>query len=493
LALIAASGLLLIVCQPPVSFFFLAYIALVPLLFSLDPGSRYSAFLKGLAAGVISYTGLVYWVVVAMNRYGGITMLLSILAMLLLVLYMALYVGCFTWAVVFLRDRFSIPVYLTAPPIWVLLEYLRGCLLSGFPWSFLSQSQYNFLPLLQIVSITGSYFISFLIVALNSLLYEVIKRKRFPLAYGTVVIVLIAFSLLFGFMQMAKPIDQGNLRVSIVQGNIRQDMKFDEAYKNNTIETYSSLTLQNPYRADLVIWPETAMPFVFLHDKANKDVRSVPVAISSHLLLGSISQDERHRYYNTAYVIGKRGEIVGSYSKKHLVPFGEYTPLTSYFPFLENVSVAVGNFFPGPDHSPIVTPVGKVGVLVCYEGIFPYLTNETVRSGAEVLANITNDAWFGSTSAPYQHFAFYVLRSIETDRYLLRAANTGISAVIDPHGRTIAKTGIFRREVLNTSFSLRHSTTFYVRHGDWFVLLMLLLLCSFVLLRVTFLSKYTIG
>lgn len=484
LALVVASGLWLIACQPPVSLFFVAYVALVPLLFLLDQDTGYPSFLKGFATGIVYYTGVIYWVVVAMNKYGGISMFLSILTMLLLVLYMALYVGFFTWAVVFFRDRFSIPVCLAAPPIWILLEYTRGFFLSGFPWSFLSQSQHNLLPLLQIVSITGSYFISFLIVATNCLIYETIKRKRFPFVYGTVVIVLIGFSLLFGITRLAKPMDKGDLRASIVQGNIRQDLKFDEAYKNSTVEAYSALTLQNPHRADLVIWPETAMPFIFLHDDASLRIRSVPVALSSHLLLGTISQDGKNRYYNTAYVVGKKGEIVGSYSKKHLVPFGEYTPLTSYFPFLERISVAAGNFFPGPNHLPIATPVGKIGILICYEGIFPYLTNETVRAGAEVLVNITNDAWFGATSAPYQHYAFYVLRSIETDRYVLRAANTGFSAVIDPRGRTMAKTGLFRQEVLDGSFSLRQSKTFYVRFGDWFVLLALFFLCGLIVFRL---------
>jgi len=489
LALVAATGLLLIACQPPVSFFFLAFVALVPLLFTLDPGDSRTSFLKGFLAGIICYAGLVYWVVVAMNQFGGISLPLSVLTMLLLVVYMAFYLGCFTWSVVFLRDRLSIPIYLTAPPIWVLLEYLRGFLLSGFPWSFLSQSQHNFLPLLQIISVTGAYFISLLIVAINCLLYEVIRQRRFPFVYGTATIVLFAFSLIFGVIRMSTPLRAGELRTSIVQGNIRQDVKFDEAYKNGTIEKYASLTLGNPRRADLVVWPETAMPFVFLNDETNAFIRNLPVRLSNYLLLGTISRDGQRKYYNSAYVIGKGGEVVGAYSKKHLVPFGEYTPLTSYFPFLERISVAAGDFFSGPAHSPIVTPVGKLGILICYEGVFPSITNETVRAGAELLINITNDAWFGQTSAPYQHFSFYVLRAIETDRYVLRAANTGISAVIDPRGRTVAKTDIFCQDVLNGTVSLRQDKTFYVQHGDWLVLLALFFLCGLLLYGAAFSSN----
>jgi apolipoprotein N-acyltransferase len=480
-----ASGLLLIVCQPPLSFFFVAYIALVPLLFSLEANEGRRNFLVGFVAGIVCYTGLVYWVVVAMNTYGGISIPLSILTLFLLVLYMAVYVGCFTWSVSFLRDRLGVPFYLTAPPIWVILEYIRGFLLSGFPWSLLAHSQFNFLPLLQVISITGTYFLSFLIVAANCIICEAIARRHFPLVYGTIIVVIFAVSLAFGVVRLREPI-QGTISTSIVQGNIRQDLKFDEVYKNSIIQTYADLTLKRGRSADLVIWPETAMPFVFLADHASADIRKIPAAMGNHLLIGTISRDGQRKYYNTAYIIGRQGEIAGKYSKKHLVPFGEYTPLASYFPFLENISVAAGDFFSGPSHDPIVTTVGRVGVLICYEGIFPYITNETVRAGAEVLVNITNDAWFGPTSAPYQHFAFYIFRAIETDRYLLRAANTGISAVIDPRGRTVARSGIFKEDVINGKFSLRQSETVYVKYGDYFVVFALLLLAAPVATKLFF-------
>lgn len=473
------SGALLVACQPPVSLFFLAYIALIPLFFALEKGRHRQNFLTGFAAGMVCYAGLVYWVIVAMNTYGGISVPLSLFTLLLLALYLSLFTGCFTWGISFLDTRFNIPLYLTAPPLWILLEYLRGILLSGFPWSFLAHSQYNFLPIVQIVSITGTYFLSFLIVAVNCLIYYVLSKRRFPFAYGTLVVGVLAACLIFGVTRLKDPIP-ATMSTSIVQGNIRQDLKFDEAHRNGTIRTYCSLTFHRSRGSDLVVWPETAMPFIFLNDGASSVVRALPAALSNHLLVGTISRDERGRYYNTAYILGSQGEISGSYSKKHLVPFGEFTPLTSYFPFLEKISVAAGDFFPGPSHSPIKTKVGKIGILICYEGVFPYITNETVRNGAEVLVNITNDAWFGKTSAPYQHFAFYVFRAVETDRFVLRAANTGISAVIDPRGRTTARTEIFKEEVLNGRFSLRQGETVYVTYGDYFILFAFLLLCGLV-------------
>jgi apolipoprotein N-acyltransferase len=480
-SLAALSGLLLIFSQPPVSLFFVAYAALVPLFFSLKRNQNGHNFLMGMAMGFVGYVGLLYWVVVAMYTYGGLGIPFSLLTLVLLVLYVSIYVGVFALIVPLLRDRFHVPIALSAPPLWVLLEYVRGFLLSGFPWSFLAHSQYNFLPLIQAVSLTGTYFISFLIVAANCLVYEVLSRRHFPYLYGSLVVALFAGCLLFGIVRLRQPME-ATIPTSIVQGNIHQDVKFDNAYKNSIVETYRRLSLEQGGKASLIVWPETAMPFVFLSDQSQAKVRTVPMILSNHLLFGTIFRDRQRKYYNAAYVIGKNGEIEGAYSKVHLVPFGEYTPLTSYFPFLERISVAAGDFFSGPSHAPMASGVGKIGMLICYEGVFPGITNETVRDGAQVLVNITNDAWFGPTSAPYQHLAFYVFRAAETDRYVLRAANTGISAIIDPRGRTVARTKIFREAVLNGSFALRSTLTPYVRYGDYFVLLSILFLCAVVAL-----------
>lgn len=474
-----ATGVLLVLCQPPISFSLLAYVALIPLFYSLKEGEDRRNFLMGLGGGIVCYAGLVYWVVVAMNAYGGVGIPFSLCALGLLVLYLSLYTGCFTWLTSFLDHRLRIRVYVSAPVVWVLLEYVRGKLLSGFPWSLLAHSQYNVLPLVQVVSITGTYFLSFLIVAVNCVIFYVLSKRRFPLAYGSLVIVLLAASFVFGAIRLSQPV-KGTLKASIVQGNIRQDVKFDEAYKAATVNKYIGLTLESSLGSDLVIWPETSMPFVLLEDEAKRKILALPAAVSSDLLLGTIARDRLGRYYNAAYVIGKEGLVEGEYTKVHLVPFGEYTPLTDYFPFLKDMSVATGDFSAGPAHRPIAADAGKIGVLICFEGVFPDITNETVRNGAEVLVNLTNDAWYNRTSAPFQHFAFYVFRAAETDRYVLRAANTGISAIIDPCGRVTARTGIFEERVLNGSFSLRHGETIYVKYGDYFILFAFLFLCGLV-------------
>ncbi len=477
------SGILLILIQPPVSLFPLAFVSLIPLFYSLKKDNLRYSFISGFIAGIVSYLGLVYWVVIAMNRYGGINIYLSFLILLLFVLYLSLYTGCFALSVSYLEERLSIPFFLSAPIIWVLLEYLRGIALSGFPWSLLAHSQHNFLSFIQITSITGTYFISYLIVAANCIIYSILRRKSVSIVYIVIISICFIASLIYGYRILGKQ-DKGTLTVAIVQGNIRQDVKWDDAFKIKTIRTYYNKTVEAGENTHLVVWPETAMPFIFEQEiQLNRFIKALPTLLNTYLLFGAVSKDKQGKHHNSAYILGKNDELVGTYSKVHLVPFGEYTPLASYFPFLEKITASGGDFSPGEPHKPIETGIGSIGILICYEGTFPYITNETVRKGAQVLVNITNDAWYDRTSAPYQHFAFYIFRAIETDRYVLRSANTGISAIIDPQGRIKLKTPIFTEGILKGRFSMKNTKTFYVKYGDYFILLVFMFLIIIVTLR----------
>jgi apolipoprotein N-acyltransferase len=471
------SGILLIVVQPPLSLSPIAFVALMPLLSSINKENLRFSFFSGYLTGVVSYLGLIYWVIIAMNRYGGIDIFLSALILILFVLYLSCYTGICTLSCAWLEKRFSIPLHVSTPLVWVLMEYARGSTTYGFPWSFLAHSQHNFLSFIQVVSITGTYFISFLIVAANAIFFSLWRRKKISLIYIAAVATLFVATLIYGFASLGGKSETPGKKVSIIQGNIRQDVKWDEAFKIMTIRKYMDLTQQSGRTADLIVWPETAMPFIFDQEiYANKYVKALPADVNATILFGTISKNKSGRYRNSAYVIGKTGDTEGIYSKVHLVPFGEYTPLLSYLPFLEKLTAAGGDFVSGDGHGPVKTEMGNIGILICYEGAFPYITIETVRAGAQVLVNLTNDAWYDRTSAPFQHFSFYIFRAIETDRYLLRAANTGISAIIDPKGRVDAKTSIFTEDILKGSFAMRDTKTFYVRYGDYFVLFAILVL-----------------
>ena len=471
------SGILLIIIQPPLSLSPIAFVALMPLLSSINKDDLRLSFFSGYLTGVVSYLGLIYWVIIAMNRYGGIDIFLSALILILFVLYLSCYTGVFALACAWLEKRFSIPVYFSSPLVWVLMEYARGSTVYGFPWSFLAHSQHGFLSFIQVASITGTYFISFLIVAANAVFFSLWRRKKISLIYISVVAILFTATFIYGFVSLAERNEIPQKKVAIIQGNIRQDVKWDETFKIMTIKKYIQMTQQSGKTADLIVWPETAMPFIFDQEiHANKYVKALPADMNATILFGTISKDKSNRFRNSAYAVGKTGDTIGVYNKAHLVPFGEYTPLLTYLPFLEKLTAAGGDFVPGEGHKPITADIGKIGVLICYEGAFPYITIDTVRAGAQVLVNLTNDAWYDRTSAPFQHFAFYIFRAIETDRYVLRAANTGISAIVDPKGRIDAKTSIFTEEILKGLFAMKNTKTFYVRYGDYFILIALLVL-----------------
>lgn len=494
IAMAVLSGILLVVIQPPVSLYPIAYISLVPLFHSLKRSDIRHNFIMGFFAGITAHLGQIYWIVIAMNRYGGLDIYTSITVMLLLVLYLAVYVGMFTASSFFLNDKLSVPFFVSAPFIWVLLEYVRGVLFTGFPWSFLAHSQHGFLTLIQAASITGTYFLSFLIVAANCILYGLFtvfcrrrtnghKHKAGFIVYTIIIIAFFVASCVYGHMRLKTPYE-GNLKAVIVQGNIKQDVKWDESFKIGTMNKYLMKTSESGRGADIVVWPETAMPFVFDDEKhINVFIREAPVVLQTSLLFGTVSRDRLGKYRNSAYFIDSNGSQAGVYSKVHLVPFGEYTPLVAYLPFLLKFTAAGGDFAPGESHSPIDTPLGKIGMLICYEGTFPKITVETVKKGAEVLVNLTNDAWYDRTSAPYQHLVFYIFRAIEADRYVLRAANTGISTIIDPRGRIRQQTGLFEEDIISGTFSLKNDKTPYVIYGDYFILL------SFVCLLLACLTK----
>ncbi|MEN6616918.1 MAG: apolipoprotein N-acyltransferase, partial [Syntrophorhabdus sp.] len=283
------SGILLIVIQPPVSLWPLAFCALVPLFRAIDKDNLKRSFLQGLVAGIVTWLGTIYWVVVAMNQYGGIIVPLSILILLLFVLYLSLYMGVFTLTCAFLEKRVSLPSYLSAPAIWVILEYARGIVMTGFPWSYLAHSQYGFLPLIQVTSVTGTFFISFLIVAVNAIIYSLWIRRKVSTVYASIILVLFGLSFGYGFTRMSHK-DTARLKTAIVQGNIGQDIKWDESFKAMTVSKYYRLSFGLAQDTDLIIWPETAIPFLVDRDvAAYQYIRAVPRELKSRLLFGTIA------------------------------------------------------------------------------------------------------------------------------------------------------------------------------------------------------------
>ena len=255
------------------------------------------------------------------------------------------------------------------------------------------------------------------------------------------------------------------------RSRIYQSIKWNENFQKETLNIYEDISIKNiPASGGLIVWPETAVPFNFQDEnELSRQIRNLAIKTKSDFIFGSISYLRRSHYvdfYNSAYLLSPEGEVKGKYDKVHLVPYGEYVPLRNMFPFIKGLTAGIGDFSTGDGYFPLSTADRKIGILICYEGILPFAARMYKNESAEILVNITNDAWFGSTSAPYQHLSMTIFRAVETRLYLVRAANTGISAIVDPRGQIVAKTNIFQKDSLKGNVKLFKIPTFYAKHGD---------------------------
>ena len=475
------SGLLLTGSFPPGKLSFLAWIALVPLLASIREKAPRSAFKLGFIAGFFHYLTLMYWIVVVLGQYGNLSLPISILALVLLSLFLALYPALFS-ALACRLDHGPFSLFFLAA-FWVFVEYARAHLVTGFPWCLLGYSQYENLAVIQIANLFGVYAVSFLIVLANGLIFQSFFGKK-PAGAPWLkwkwlfVVLLAAGTLTYGFQQLAQKKAQNktapHINVAVVQANIDQSVKWKPSVQLQTLETYFKLSrsVGHPKPA-LVVWPETALPFFYQDAPSlSPKMRELSTELGALLLFGSPAYKRTGRkisYYNRAYMITPGRLFAQHYDKRHLVPFGEYVPLKKYLPFINHLVQAAGNFAQGVRQDPLKEKDLSLGVLICFEAIFPELARDLSREGANLLVNITNDAWFGLTSAPYQHLSMAVFRSVETGVPMIRAANTGFSAFIGTDGHILSKTPLFVEAVLDGSIPvLPANPTIYTRSGDLF-------------------------
>ncbi|MCE5283664.1 MAG: apolipoprotein N-acyltransferase [Deltaproteobacteria bacterium] len=484
------SGLLLALSFPKFGNGMVAWIALIPLFFALEGvACKGAGFRLGFLTGLVAYAGILYWVVYVVVHYGYLPFYVGIAALLLLCCYLSLYTGLFAAGVIHLEHR-GVPKYLSAPLIWTLLEYLRSFFLTGFPWESLAYSQYRFTSLIQISDLTGIYGLTFLIVMVNAVLFDLLRfRSGKRPVFKEAAVALAAVLLVVGYGHFRISQISGKLKnarefgVALVQGNIDQSVKWNPQYQSRTIDIYRSLSMV-PFLPEgtLIVWPETAVPFYFQRPEPLQEaVVDVARKTKSPMLFGSPSyRDEGGdiSYLNSAYLVKPDGQVAGRYDKVHLVPYGEYVPLRKWFPFIGKLVVGVGDFGQGKGFYPLSGDSLRLGVLICYEGIFPEAARDYKNRGAELLVNITNDAWFGKTSAPYQHLSMTAFRAVESRLYLVRAANTGISAVINPLGEILSQTGIFERTVLAGQIKSIDEKSYYAAYGDVFVYFCVVLLLA---------------
>jgi apolipoprotein N-acyltransferase len=491
--LAALTALLYPLCFPDFSLGWLAWVVLIPLHLALDDSRTRRALWLGWSAGFLANVGIMSWVVTAMHQYGRMPLVATYPVMWLLAAYLGFFVGVYAAGYAWLAHRMPPWAPLGAPCLWVALELVRTHLLSGLPWMLLGYSQYEWLPVIQIADLTSVYGVSFIIVLVNVALAELLlwawRRFRlrqasvFPWPSSAAATLSLIVSLAYGLAVLSEEMrseGRPSLVVGIIQPNIDQAHKWDQAYRRETIDRYARLTADAAKDVDLMIWPEAATPFLF----EDEPVYRVEVSVLAHrhgapLLFGSPAlrryPDGRPYLLNSAYLLAPDGRIVGRYDKRHLVPFGEYIPLhSSVLFFLDKLVEGIGDFEAGTEAT-VFRPAARpgrpqpgIGVVICYEVIFPDLVREFVAHGADVMTTITNDAWFGNSSAPSQHFAMVVFRAVENRVAFARSANTGISGLIEPSGRILLATPIFTEQAVSGRLPLRRTFTFYTRYGDVF-------------------------
>jgi apolipoprotein N-acyltransferase len=449
-----ASGVLIALSFPNPGFSFLAWIALIPLLIALEESSPREAFRIGLTCGITAYAAILYWLNIVFTQYGHLPWSVSIPVYLLLVIWLALFYGLSTF-IARMGELVGIKTAITLPIAWVAFDFIRSFLFSGFAWGMLGHSQFRTLPLIQIADLAGVYGITLLIVLANIVLHRALRAVSgagvpYPVKSAVILLLLLISTLFYGFSRLNEPLDSRSkpLRVALIQGNIPQDVKWSPEFRQRTVDIYDRLSREAARGGvDLIVWPESAVPFFFQDEPLQAErIRGLAKDLNTWLLFGSPAHElrsGRSTFLNSAFLLSPTGETVGRADKLHLVPLGEYIPLGKYLTFINKLVVGIGDFSPG-ERAVILDAGGtKLGVQVCYEVIFPELARRYVNAGARVLVAITNDAWFGRSSAPYQHLAISTFRAIETRTPLIRAANTGVTAIVDQNGHIRTMTPLF--------------------------------------------------
>jgi apolipoprotein N-acyltransferase len=481
------SGLLGFASLPAPGQAYLAWVAQVPLiLFVLRSQGGLQAFLGGVAAGFVQFALLLAWIPAVLVHYGGIPTVVAWFLFALLMIALALYPGLACALTRISMRRAGIGLVLFFPFAWVTTETLRSfTLFGGFPWMLTGYSQTDNGRLIQISDITGVYGVSFVILCVNAgtawVLDRGIRRWRNYLpvlgAAGLVVVCLAYGNLSLQRWDSLSP----RYTAALLQGNISADdpddvmrRKFEQGY------LLMAAGIKEP-KVDLLVLPESPAPASFESDPEYREMlqklagRYRLGVVFSNIAYSEASGDQR--YFNSAYFLGQDGSVRGRYDKIHLVPFGEYVPLKSFFFFMQSITQEVSDFSPGREPVLVDTPAGRMNAIICFEAVFPELVREFVVGGSQLIINLTNDGWYGNSAAPYQHLAMARWRAVENRRYLLRAANSGISAIIDPAGRVSTSTRLLTKDICLGRFDFVSCRSFYSRRGDLVAILCAIISC----------------
>jgi apolipoprotein N-acyltransferase len=450
----------------------LAWVAFAPLFWATQQATTRQAVFLGWLTGIVAHVIGFYWLNYTIKVFGGYSYGLSAVIFFFFVTYGGLTLALFTLLV---RCYGLGPLSLFPPLFWVAIEFWFPAL---FPWH-LAASQSEFLTLIQSADLVGPFGTSFLLMWLNTTLCAgILYRRKVWFRETAVLGVIVLMVIFYGYFRLkvvaAEMQAAPKWAVAAVQGGIDIKRKWDMAYMESNLKAYLDLT-RSVQGAGLVLWPESSMEAWVPEDIQRLPPEIVPALKSdSFLIFGARSfrgdpKGTDFQAFNSAFLVDTRGQVLGHYHKQVLLAFGEYIPFASLLSKLPGVPGKIEGFTPGDGPRTLDFPGGaKVAPLICYEDVMPGLARRfVVEKGANLLVNLTNDAWFGDTVAPWQHARLAQWRAIETRKYLVRVTNTGVTSVIDPKGEMLQSLPTFSPGVLRAEVRLLGGETLYVRYGDW--------------------------
>ncbi|MDR3135729.1 MAG: apolipoprotein N-acyltransferase [Deltaproteobacteria bacterium] len=464
LALAVLGGICQTLTWPKYNLWPLTFFCLIPLWVAIFGQRPKRAFLFGWVYGLTLGFSSFYWLAGVMAGYGGLGTVGGFIILLILAAFLALYQAI--WAGLMAGyttreaplDSRMMGVPLLGAFLWAGFDYLKNYVLTGFNWSPLAGGLTGSLELIGAADLIGVYGLTLPVALVSILLAQLVKyRARREQALVSAIAALAIVAAFFGYGsyrlshydQLASSGDGTEKTVAILQASVPQDQKWDLRFRDEILSRFEFLLAKaNQAKPWLTVWPETAVPFIYGLDLVetrwiDETLSNSPLNMLVGLAAGDYDETGTLKLHNRAWLI-QRGEVIGSYDKSHLVPFGEYIPLASVlpflkWPFLQGLLGAAGTYDPGLPRPPMVLDGIQIGQLICFESIFPYMAYERAKSGASLLVVTTNDAWFGLTMAPSQHLAQSVHRAVETRLPLVRAANNGISVIIAPSGRVLRR------------------------------------------------------
>jgi len=473
------AGVLLTFAFSPFEYSYLAIISLVFIFLAwLDCSSARVVF-RGYLYGLGLFGSGISWVYISIHDYGGAPAFGAVLLTIAVVCFWALFPALTGFiSVKIVGEKYKNSLIWFIPVVWILLEYLRGYwLLNGFPWLQIAYTQIE-TPLKGFVPLLGVYGTGFLLALTASLLAAGFKKQIKPSRSLIIVISLWGVGFFCQTIKWTNVIGD-SIKVALVQGNISQDQKWLPQNKIKTLVSYQKMTEEN-WDSDVIIWPETAIPAYFsqvkefyldpLSDKAK--------ANNTDLIIGLPVKSSKNEYSNAVITLGRHE---ARYYKNHLLPFGEYLPLQPLSGYILNaLNIQLGNFTPGGEQQELLIAGGYTfSTSICYEDVFGSEIASTLPEAA-YLVNVTNDAWFGYSIEPYQHMQMAQMRALETGRYMLRATNTGVTAIVAPDGKIVNKAPMFNKAVLKGSIYPMGGITPYAKLGDGLIIFVLVLGLVFI-------------